>query len=462
MNETIRTVDPATGEALSSWELMSEATVEQRIERCHEAQQEWRYRSLEQRADVLRRIGQALRDHQASLAKLMTSEMGKLLQQSEQEIDLCAGICDYTAEHGPKELAREERGLQKGQRGIISYEPIGLVYGIQPWNYPAYQVVRYSIASLMAGNGVLLKHARNVTGTGLELEKLFKVGGLPDNLFSVLTISHEVSDKVIEHRHVRGVTLTGSPEAGAAIASKAGAALKKTVLELGANDAYVILADADIERAVQYSVLGRTYNNGETCIAAKRFVVVDAVYEQFRDQFVTAMQQLKVGDPSADDTELGPIARSDLRDVLHGQVETSIDNGARLLCGGEIPKGPGFYYPPTVLEDVAPGQPAYCDELFGPVAALIRAKDEIHALELANDSRFGLGGGIISSNVDRAIELAATELDTGMVFINGFGLADPAMPFGGIKNSGYGREHGGFGLREFVNAKAIMVMNPAH
>ncbi len=456
--DTIKTIDPATGEKLDSYPLMSDAERDQVIEDCHEAFLKWRMETPEVRAKIIKDIGQGLRDNKNQLAHLMTKEMGKLLKQSEQEVDLVAGICDWTAANGPDNLKDEERELPNGQgKGIVTYSPIGVIYGIQPWNYPAYQVVRYSIANLMAGNGVLLKHASNVTGTGLLLEKIYREAGLPENLFRTLKVSHDQSDEVVKHKLIRGVTLTGSSDAGSYVGQLAGKHLKKTVLELGSNDAYLVLEDADLDKAVKTCVMGRIYNNGETCIAAKRFIVVDKIYDAFKEKFVEAMKAVKHGDPMSNDVKMGPMAREDLRDDLHEQVEQSVAKGAKILCGGEKPSGKGYYYPATVLGNVEPGQPAYDDELFGPVASLIRAKDADDAMRIANDSRFGLGGGIISENVDKAVQLAQMHFDTGMVFINGFGLAVPNMPFGGVKDSGFGREHGGFGMKEFVNIKAVMI-----
>ncbi|WP_179338775.1 NAD-dependent succinate-semialdehyde dehydrogenase [Winogradskyella ludwigii] len=453
----ITTINPTTGKNLTSYNYMSDEEVKNTIDKSHKAFLDWKTKSFEERGTIIKAIGKELLNYKPELAELMTNEMGKLLKQSQQEVDLCAGICDYSADNASEFLKNEERELQDGSKGIITYAPIGVIYGIQPWNYPSYQVIRYTITNLMAGNSILLKHAANVTGTAKLLETIFTTAGLPKGLFSVLLIDHDQSDLVITNKQVRGITLTGSPKAGEIIGEKAGKALKKSVLELGSNDAYIVLEDADIELAVKTSVMGRIYNNGETCIAAKRFVVVDAVYDQFKEAFVKAMKDLKMGNPMDSDTKLGPIAREDLRDTLHEQVEKSIENGAKLLCGGKIPDGEGFFYPATVLENVNPGQPAYDDELFGPAAALIRAKDENDAMRIANDSRFGLGGGIFSKDVDHAIELAEKHFDTGMVFINKFGTAYPNMPFGGVKDSGFGREHGGFGMKEFVNAKSIMI-----
>ncbi|MFX0545428.1 NAD-dependent succinate-semialdehyde dehydrogenase [Roseovarius sp. S1116L3] len=459
MTNTFQTINPTTGDPIQSYSHISNDAMTAKIEACHEAFLGWRKKSHAERGEVLKAVGQGLRDRKEELAKLMTQEMGKLLEHSRQEVDLCAAICDYTAENGPKELADEDREIANGKRGKVVHSPLGVIYGIQPWNFPAYQVVRYSIANLMAGNGVLLKHAANVTGSGLMLEEIYRDAGLPENLFTALVISHDQSDEVIAHEKVCGVTLTGSPGAGSHVGEKAGKALKKSVLELGSNDAYLVLSDADLQTAVETCVTGRIYNNGETCVAAKRFVVVDSRYEAFRDAFVDRMKALKSGDPTDDASDIGPMAREDLRDDLHEQVEKSVANGATVLCGGQKPEGKGYFYPATVLADVKPGQPAYDDELFGPVASLIRARDDKDAMRIANDSRYGLGGGILSQNTEAAIKLAAEEFDTGMVFINGFGMATPNMPFGGVKDAGYGREHGGFGMKEFTNAKAIMVMS---
>ncbi|MCM4159230.1 NAD-dependent succinate-semialdehyde dehydrogenase [Antarcticibacterium flavum] len=454
--EAIETINPATGKTLDRYDYMTNEEVKAAISKCQKAFEKWRDVSPEDRAEVIKGIGKALTKAKTELAQLMTDEMGKTLEQSKQEVDLCVAICEYTAEIGPKELKTEERNMVNGQKGRVSYAPIGIVYGIQPWNYPCYQVVRYSIASLMAGNGVLLKHASNVTGSGKLLERIYNEAEIPDGLFTTLMINHDQSDEVIKNKLVRGVTLTGSPDAGRNIGQKATAELKKTVLELGANDAYLVFEDADIDIAVEECVKGRIYNNGETCIAAKRFIVTEKVYEEFREKFVKTMSEVKMGDPNKESTQLGPLARKDLRDDLHEQVVKSVEKGARIACGGEIPDGEGFFYPATVLENVQPGQPAYEDELFGPVASLIKARDNEDAMRIANDSRFGLGGGIFSKDEDAAFEIAEKHFDTGMVFINSFGLADPAIPFGGVKNSGYGREHGGFGLKEFVNIKGIM------
>ncbi|TPN84483.1 NAD-dependent succinate-semialdehyde dehydrogenase [Aquimarina algicola] len=455
--KTFSTENPTTEETLHSYKYMTDDEVETVIQNSHDAFLKWKKRNFRERGNFIKAIGKALQNHKNKLAELMTDEMGKLLKQSKQEVDLCTEICNFSAENAEQFLKNEQRELLNGGKGIITYTPIGIVYGIQPWNYPCYQVIRYAISNLMAGNSVLLKHASNVTGTALFLESIFEDAGLPKDLFKVLIIEHEQSDVIIKHKLVRGITLTGSSDAGKIIAEKAGAELKKTVLELGSNDAYVILEDADIKIAVEKCVQGRIYNNGETCIAAKRFIAVESVYDEFKSAFVQEMKQLVMDDPKKESSDLGPMARKDLRDTLHQQVINSVEKGAKILCGGNIPEGKGYYYPPTVLECVSSGQPAYDDELFGPVAALIKANDDDDAMKIANDSRYGLGGAIFSKNTERAIALAENNFDTGMVFINSFGLAEPNMPFGGVKNSGFGREHGGFGIKEFVNVKSILI-----
>lgn len=458
MTNTQQTVNPATGEVIQTYTQMGEDEVNRIIEQAHEAFLSWRGTRLTERGDILRQIGKLIRERKNELAALMTEEMGKPLREGVQECQLCAAICDYSADQGPQVLADEEREMQGG-RALITYQPQGVIYGIQPWNFPLYQVIRYSIANLMAGNTVLLKHASNVWGMAVEVEKLFRDAGLPENAFRTLLIGHDVSDSVIAHPRVRGVTLTGSPKAGRTVGQKAGKALKKSVLELGSNDAYIVLADADLEKAVKACLMGRFTNGGQTCVAAKRFIVEEAVNDQFRDAYVAEARKIKYGDPTRDETQMGPMARQDLRDDLHDQVRQSIENGAVCLLGGEIPEGRGAYYPPTVLENVAPGQPAYDDELFGPVAALIKVRDEAEAMRVANDSVYGLGGGIFTKDVDKGIRLARDHFDTGMVNINGYRLAQTNLPFGGVKDSGYGREHGGFGMLEFVNVKSVMIVD---
>lgn len=455
----ITTVNPATGEDIKDYDYMSNDEVNNIVEASHQAFLEWRKTSHEERAKVINSIGETLMKYKEELSRLMTEERGKLYSQSLQEIDLCKAICDYTAEKGVAALADDERDIEGLKKGIVTYQPIGVIYGMQPWNFPAYQVFRYTIANLMAGNSILLKHAANVTGSGLLIEKIFHESDLPNDLFRTILIDHDQSEKLIGHDKVRGVTLTGSDGAGSIVGQQAAKAIKKAVLELGSNDAFIVLEDADLELAVQTCTLARLINNGETCVAAKRFIVVDSLYDEFRERIVEEFASKKAGDPMDDSSDLGPLARKDLQEKLHEQVEKSVSKGATISVGGKLPEGKGSFYPATILENVEKGQPAYDDELFGPVASLIRAKDQDDALRIANDSRYGLGGAIFSKDEDKAIRLASEQFDTGMVYINGYGLANPALPFGGVKNSGYGREHGGFGIKEFVNIKGVHVHN---
>lgn len=455
---TIETCNPATGQALETYAIESEAAVFAKIEAAHAAHLEWRRKSHDERAPYLRKIAAGLRENADRFAELMTSEMGKLLRDGKTEIELCARIFEYTADQGPKKLADEERTHSGGKkRGIVTYSPIGVIYSVQPWNFPAYQPVRVLAANLMAGNAVILKHASICTGSGLLLRDICLAAGMPTGLFDVIIVGHDLSDKVIEHDLIRAVTMTGSDKAGSHIGQIASKNLKKTVLELGSNDAYLVLEDADVALAVKTCVQGRLYNNGETCVSAKRFVVTEAVYDEFVSGVVEQMKAVIVGDPRQDDTQLGPLSGREQYDTIARQVEQSIANGATLLCGGNPEDGQGWYYPATVLADCKPGMPAHDDELFGPVAAIIRAQDDDDAMRIANASRYGLGGGIFSKDEQKAIRLARDHFDTGMVRINSFGAADTNMPFGGVKNSGYGREHGGFGMMEFVNAKAIFL-----
>lgn len=455
---TITTINPATEDAIRTYDVMTEAEATERLEACHAAFLKWRDLSHRDRAPYLTKIGEKLRDNADELAALMTTETGKLLKDGHTEVALCAAICDYTAQMGPDALADEERTYGPDQkRAVVSYRPIGVVYSIQPWNFPIYQPMRVLAANLMAGNGCVLKHASICTGSGLRLRELCIEAGLPEALSQVIVIDHDTSDTLIAHPKVRGVTLTGSDVAGRHVVAVAAKALKKTVLELGSNDAYLVLEDADIATAVKYSVMGRLYNNGETCISAKRFIVTEKVYDAFVDTFVAQMKDITLGDPTDEATQLGPLASQDQLDTVKRQVEDSVAKGATILCGGEAPDRTGEYYPATVLADLAPGMPAYDDEIFGPVASIIRARDDGDAMRLANESRYGLGGGIFSEDEKRALRLAPNHFDTGMIRINSFGAADPNMPFGGVKDSGHGREHGGFGMKEFVNVKSIFL-----
>ncbi len=452
----ITTNNPATKATINTYDLMDEAAAFEKVEACYAAFLQWRTLTPAERAPLLQNVADALRKNTETLAALMTEETGKLLRDGRTEVELCALLFEYDAEHGPAQLADEARTYAGGQkRGVVSFCPIGVIYSIQPWNFPVYQPVRVLASNLMAGNGVILKHASICTGSGLMLRDVCLEAGLPEGLFDVVLVDHDVSDAIIGHERVRGVTMTGSDTAGRHIGEMAAKHLKKSVLELGSNDAYLVLEDADVALAVKTCVAGRIYNNGETCVSAKRFIVTAAVYDAFIGAFVEQMQAITMGDPTADETQLGPVSSKEQFATLSEQVSKSIAGGARLLCGGVPAESDGYYFPATVLADCQPGTPAYDDELFGPVASVIMARDDEDAMRIANDSRYGLGGGIFSRNTDEAFRLARSQFDTGMVRINVFGTADPNMPFGGVKDSGFGREHGGFGMKEFINAKAI-------
>jgi succinate-semialdehyde dehydrogenase/glutarate-semialdehyde dehydrogenase len=451
----ITTINPATEQSIKTYELMSKDAAFEKVEASHSAFLGWRAKTHEERAFHLRNVANTLRSNASELASLMTRETGKLLRDGETEVELSAQILEYTAKNGPKQLADEPRTHGDGKKGFVTYSPIGVVYSIQPWNFPVYQPVRVLAANLMAGNGVILKHASICTGSGLMLRDLCLRAGLPKGLFDVVLVDHDTSDHIIGHDRVRGVTMTGSDTAGREIGQMAAKHLKKSVLELGSNDAYVVLEDADVELAIKMCVQGRLYNNGETCVSAKRFVVTEAVYDTFVDGFVGQMKAAVMGDPTSSNTQLGPVSSKEQFDMLAEQVSKSIAGGATLLCGGVPRESVGFFFPATVLAECKPGTPAYDDELFGPVASIIKARNDDDAMRIANDSRYGLGGAIFTNDQDKALRLARDHFDTGMVRINFFGTADPNMPFGGVKDSGFGREHGGFGMKEFVNAKAI-------
>jgi succinate-semialdehyde dehydrogenase/glutarate-semialdehyde dehydrogenase len=385
----------------------------------------------------------------------MALEMGKPLPQGEAEAEKCAWACDYYAEHAERFLADEPRETD-ASKAFVRFDPIGPVLAIMPWNFPFWQVFRFAAPALMAGNAGLLKHAPNVTRCALEIEAIFREAGFPEGLFRSLILSNEAAAQVIADPRVRAVTLTGSDRAGSQVAGHAGRHLKKTVLELGGSDPFIVLEDADVEQAARTAAEARLLNSGQSCIAAKRFIVVEPVADRFLDAFVPAMRARRMGDPLAPETQIGPQARHDLRANLHRQVEESVRRGARLLLGGSIPEGPGFFYPPSVLAAVEEGMPAFDEEVFGPVAAVIRVKDEPQAVRVANASRYGLGASVWTAEAVRG-ERLARELEVGSVFVNGLVKSDPRLPFGGVKLSGYGRELSEYGLKEFVNIKTVWV-----
>jgi succinate-semialdehyde dehydrogenase/glutarate-semialdehyde dehydrogenase len=453
---SLQSINPATGKVIATYEETSPNEVHRIIERAHAAHLKWRRVNFAQRAEHMRTAGKILRDRARDFGRLMAEEMGKPISDGIAESQKCATACDFYAEQAAHFLA-DEMVATDAKKSFVAFQPIGVVLAVMPWNFPFWQVFRFAAPGLMAGNAGVLKHASNVSGCALAIEQVFRDAGFPEDLFRALLISSKQVDAVIEHPLVRAATLTGSGPAGRAVARKAGEMLKKTVLELGGSDAYLVLQDADIELAAQISVKGRLVNSGQSCIAAKRFVVVEQHRAEFEKLFVERMRAIQVGDPMRPETKVGPMARHDLRNDLHKQVEKSIALGARCLCGGKIPEGPGAYYPPTVLTDVKKGMPAYDEEMFGPVAAVITVKDEAEAIRVANDSPFGLGGGVFSRDLARAERIAAEEIEAGCVFVNESVRSDPRLPFGGVKESGYGRELAAFGIREFVNIKTVFV-----
>jgi succinate-semialdehyde dehydrogenase/glutarate-semialdehyde dehydrogenase len=453
---SIASVNPATGVELRTYEEMPVEAVNEILEDAHRAHLSWREVPFADRTRLMKKAASILRERKENYARLMTEEMGKPIAGGRAEVDKCAWVCDYYAENAEKFLAAEPVATD-ATKSFIAFEPIGVVLAVMPWNFPLWQVFRFAAPALMAGNAGVLKHSSNVMGSALAIEEVFRDAGFPQELFRTLIISGRRVASVIEHPKVVAVTLTGSTPAGKAVASKAGEMLKKTVLELGGSDPYVILKDADLDDAVSTCVASRLINSGQSCIAAKRFIVVKEKVEEFEKKFVATMKSKKMGDPMKDDTDVGPQARADLRDELHQQVKKSIEKGARLLLGGEVPDGPGAFYPPTVLAGVKKGMPAYDEELFGPVAAIISAENEDDAIRIANDSVFGLGAAVFTRDVKRGEEIATKKLHAGCCFVNSFVKSDPRLPFGGIKESGYGRELADYGMREFVNVKTVYV-----
>ncbi|MGE0552893.1 MAG: NAD-dependent succinate-semialdehyde dehydrogenase [Gemmatimonadales bacterium] len=449
-------INPATGKRVAEYQATTPAEVRQAIKTADQAQRAWRKTSFTERAEVLRAAGARLRADAGMLGRLMAEEMGKPAAAGKAEAEKCAWVCEYYAEHAERFLAPETVATD-ASNSFVAFEPLGVVLAIMPWNFPLWQVYRFAAPALMAGNAGVLKHASNVPGSALAIEQNLKEAGLPEGLFRSLLIDNETVASVIRNPLVRAVTLTGSTGAGRAVGRAAGAKLKKTVLELGGSDPYLVLKDADLDLAVEACATSRLINSGQSCIAAKRFIVVDEVREEFERRFVERMRRARVGDPMDPSTEVGPMARVDLRDELHQQVRKSIEQGARCLLGGEVPDGPGAYYPPTVLTDVKKGMVAYKEELFGPVAAIIPVKSERAAIRVANDSVFGLGAAVFTRDVERGTRIATKELEAGSCFVNGFVKSDPRLPFGGIKESGYGRELADFGIREFVNVKTVWV-----
>lgn len=456
MAHTFSSVNPATGKELAIYQATDTAKVQSALKQAQKAFEAWRQVSHKERGKALKAIAAQLRKDKDMLAKLATAEMGKPILQSMDEVEKCARTFDFYAKEGPKFLANEIVKTD-ARKSYVSYQPLGVVLAIMPWNFPYWQVFRAMGPALMAGNAMILKHASNVSGCALAIEEVMKKAKAPKGLFQTLLLpSSEIND-LIAQPQISAVTLTGSTEAGKKVAAAAASHIKKQVLELGGSDAYIILEDADLELAVKTCVDGRLINSGQSCVAAKRFIVVKGIRKEFEARVVEAMKAATFGDPMDKKNKIGPLARLDLRESLHKQVEASIAKGAKLLCGGYIPEGDGAFYPPTVLGNVKKGMPAYDEELFGPVASIIEAKEEKDAVRIANDNIYGLGAGIFSKNRAKAEKIAANELQAGNCFVNAFVHSDPRLPFGGIKESGYGRELSIFGIREFTNIKTVFI-----
>ena len=449
-------INPANNKKINSYEEISKDSINQIIDSSFNTFLEWRNKSFSYRAKKMRHLAELLKQKKELLGLLMTKEMGKPIKQSIAEAENCAWVCEYYADNAEKFLSQKE--IPTGStKSFISFQPIGIVLAIMPWNFPFWQVFRFASPALMAGNVGILKHASNVQGCAIEIEKLFLEAGFPKFAFSNLVIGSKKVSNVIKNSKISAVTLTGSTPAGKSVASLAGSLLKKTVLELGGNDPYVILEDADLDNAVQSCIAGRMLNAGQSCIAAKRFIVVQSSLKEFIDKVHNEIKKMKMGDPINPDINIGPMVNNIARDELHQQVLISIEKGAKLLFGGKIPQLDGAFYPPTLLVDVEPGMPAFDDELFGPVAVVISAKDQSHAIELANKTNFGLGAAIFTRDLDKGENIATKELEAGSCFVNDFVKSDPRLPFGGIKESGYGRELSEFGIQEFVNIKSVVV-----
>lgn len=460
---TVTTINPATGETLAAFEETTPEQIDSILDRAHGATAAWRAGGPERRADALRRIAAELRAHSDELALLATREMGKPLPEAYAEVEKCAWCCEWFADNGPAMIEPEEVRTE-AIRSFYAYVPLGVLFAIMPWNFPYWQVVRALAPGLMAGNVVVLKHAPSTTGCALKLAEVTAAAGLPDGVFQVIVAGFdrtpEVSNGVINDDRVAAVTLTGSTGAGRAVAAEAGRALKKTVLELGGSDPLIVLADANLEAAALWAVRSRFQNTGQSCIATKRVIVEEAVADEFTSRFLSHVADLRLGDPEQPGTTIGPVARQDLRDAVARQVSASVDQGARVLTGGRVPDLPGFYYEPTVLDQVTAEMPVMAQEVFGPAVPIVRAANVDEALRIANGTRFGLGSNVWTSDLGRGAELAL-DLEAGHTAVNWMTTSDPRLPFGGVKDSGYGRELSSHGIHEFVDIHTVVVNDPA-
>ncbi|MGV8944916.1 MAG: NAD-dependent succinate-semialdehyde dehydrogenase [Lutibacter sp.] len=452
---SIQTINPNTNKTVKSFEEMTEKTVEAKVARAHLAFTNWKETSYQQRADLLHKVAKLMRIKKSELAKTITLEMGKLIAQAEGEIDLSADIIDYYADHGETFLADKVLDPEYGA-AIIRNSPIGVLLGVMPWNFPYYQVARFAAPNIMVGNTILLKHASIVPQCAAAIEKLFEEAEAPEGLYTNLFITGKHASALVSDKRIKGVSLTGSEEAGASIATEAGKYLKKVVLELGGNDVFIILEDADMEKTVEWAVVGRMNNNGQCCVASKRFIAVEAIADEFIQKFKDKLSKMKVGDPMDPATELGPLSSEEAAVHLADQVKRSVDEGAKVLLGGKRANREGAFMEPTILTNLKPGIAAYHEELFGPVASFYVVKDEQAAIDLANDSDFGLGASVFTQDIERGKKVA-DQIDTGMVFINHPTWTQADLPFGGTKRSGFGRELSELGIQEFVNKKLIRV-----
>jgi succinate-semialdehyde dehydrogenase / glutarate-semialdehyde dehydrogenase len=452
---TMSSVNPATGEVLARFDELTDAELERKLARAVETFRAWRRRPFAERATLMARAADVLEQRKEHWGRIMTSEMGKTLRSAIAEVEKCASACRFYAENAERFLADEEL-RSSATRSFVRSLPLGPVLAVMPWNFPFWQVFRFAAPGLMAGNVGLLKHASNVPQSALAIEEVFREAGFPEGCFQTLLVGSSRVQRIIEDERVKAATLTGSEAAGAAVASACGRVIKKTVLELGGSDPFVVMPSANLDAAVKTAVAARTVNNGQSCIAAKRFVVHDAVYERFERAFVDRMQALRLGDPMAADTDVGPLVSAAERDKLVAQVEAAVRTGARVLCGGKPLPGKGAFYPPTVLAGVTPASPSYREELFGPVAMIFRVKDLDEAIAVANDVPFGLGSSVWTNDAAER-ERFLDDLEAGATFVNAMVASDPRLPFGGVKRSGYGRELAREGIREFVNLKTVAI-----
>ncbi|MGE5100565.1 MAG: NAD-dependent succinate-semialdehyde dehydrogenase [Deltaproteobacteria bacterium] len=454
----IATINPATGERLCNYAALTDREIDDKLELAHRTARSWRETPIVERTAVVRRAGELLEQRAIEYGRLMTLEMGKPIRAAIDEAKKCATACHFYADHAAEFLA-DEIVESHTERGYVAFEPLGVVLAVMPWNFPFWQVIRFAAPAIAAGNVGLLKHASNVPQCALALEQLFEEAGAPGGAFQTLLIGSEPVGRILADDRVAAATLTGSEGAGSSVASIAGKHIKKTVLELGGSDPFIVMASADFDSAVKAAVAARTINNGQSCIAAKRFIVAEPIADRFIDAFVERMRELVVGDPMDERTNIGPLATEQIRRDLHDQVERAVAAGAKVRAGGRAREGAGFFYEPTVLTDVSPDSPALREETFGPVAAVVRARDIDHAIAIANDSRFGLGAAAWTRDAGE-IERFARGLAAGTVVINGMVTSDSRFPFGGVKKSGYGRELSKFGIREFVNIKTVRVLGP--